>query len=184
LTPTSIRALLKHLLYIRETWVKAHLADDLIAITERARTAWAPRLRNGFTLMSTKKPSLKMYKKLKAKGSSLQKKLSRSSRDNKQFQKGKEERKPAKPVVDKVLENDDLDHTDEGVLYDGDCFFEAEESLIENSDDDDVGEPIPRKGSTTVFLLAYLSLLLLSLMMSMIIIFNFFSFLISFFSLW
>jgi len=94
LTPTSIRALLKHLLYIRETWVKAHLADDLIAITERARTAWAPRLRNGFTLMSTKKPSLKMYKKLKAKGSSLQKKLSRSSRDNKQFQKGKGENQP------------------------------------------------------------------------------------------
>jgi hypothetical protein len=39
LTPTSIRALLKHLLYIRETWVKAHLTDDLMAITERAKTA-------------------------------------------------------------------------------------------------------------------------------------------------
>jgi hypothetical protein len=39
LTPTSIRALLKHLLYIRETWVKAHLPDDLMAITERAKTA-------------------------------------------------------------------------------------------------------------------------------------------------
>jgi len=39
LTPTSIRALLKHLLYIRETWVKAHLSDDLMAITERAKTA-------------------------------------------------------------------------------------------------------------------------------------------------
>ena len=39
LTPTSIRALLKHLLYIRETWVKAHLSNDLMAITERAKTA-------------------------------------------------------------------------------------------------------------------------------------------------
>lgn len=38
LTPTSIRALLKHLLYIRETWVKTHLNEDLMAITERAKT--------------------------------------------------------------------------------------------------------------------------------------------------
>jgi len=43
LTPTSIRALLKHLLYIRETWVKAHLSDDLMAITERAKTAVSQR---------------------------------------------------------------------------------------------------------------------------------------------
>jgi hypothetical protein len=33
LTPTSIRALLKHLLYIRETWVKTHLNEDLMAIS-------------------------------------------------------------------------------------------------------------------------------------------------------
>ena len=38
LTPTSIRALLKHLLYIRETWVKTHLNEDLMAITARAKT--------------------------------------------------------------------------------------------------------------------------------------------------
>ena len=50
LTPTSIRGLLKHLLYIRETWVKIHLTNDLRAITDRARTAWAPRWRGSFTI--------------------------------------------------------------------------------------------------------------------------------------
>jgi len=44
LTPTSIRALLKHLLYIRETWVKAHFTDDLMAITERAKTVVSSQL--------------------------------------------------------------------------------------------------------------------------------------------
>jgi hypothetical protein len=50
LTPTSIRGLLKHLLHIRETWVKMHLADDLKAISDRAKTAWAPRWRGSFTI--------------------------------------------------------------------------------------------------------------------------------------
>jgi Lipase (class 3) len=50
LTPTSIRGLLKHLLHIRETWVKMHLADDLRAISDRAKTAWAPRWRGSFTI--------------------------------------------------------------------------------------------------------------------------------------
>lgn len=50
LTPTSIRGLIKHLLHIRETWVQLHLKDDLMALTERARTAWAPRWKSGFTL--------------------------------------------------------------------------------------------------------------------------------------
>ncbi|CAB9523288.1 Sn1-specific diacylglycerol lipase [Seminavis robusta] len=59
LTPTSCRGLLKHLLHIRETWVKAHFTDDLFAIGERASLAWAPRWRNGFTLTSTSKLSLK-----------------------------------------------------------------------------------------------------------------------------
>jgi Lipase (class 3) len=59
LTPTSCRGLLKHLLHIRETWVKAHLTDDLMAIGERASMAWAPRWRSGFTLASSSKLSLK-----------------------------------------------------------------------------------------------------------------------------
>jgi hypothetical protein len=60
LTPTSCRGLLKHLLHIRETWVKTHMADDLMAIHDRAKTAWAPRFRQGFTLKSSSR-SLKRY---------------------------------------------------------------------------------------------------------------------------
>ena len=62
--------------------MKEHLTDDLMAITKRAKKAWAPRLRNGFNLMSAKKPSMKMYKKLKAKGSSIQKKLIGGQKDD------------------------------------------------------------------------------------------------------
>jgi hypothetical protein len=50
MTPESCRGLLKHLLHIRETWVKDHLENDILAITSRAKTAWAPRLRSGFTM--------------------------------------------------------------------------------------------------------------------------------------
>ena len=53
LSPASCRGLLKHLLHIRETWVKEHLPDDIMAITERAKLVWAPRWREGFTLLST-----------------------------------------------------------------------------------------------------------------------------------
>ena len=60
LTPTSCRGLLKHLLHIRETWVKTHLERDLMAIKERAQTAWAPKFRQGFTLMGSSR-SIKRY---------------------------------------------------------------------------------------------------------------------------
>lgn len=63
LTPTSVRGLLKHLLYIRETWVKTHLSDDLNAITERAYHAWPNRLRGSFTLL--KKKGVASAKRLK-----------------------------------------------------------------------------------------------------------------------
>ena len=59
LTPTSCRGLLKHLLHIRETWVRAHLQTDLLAIGERASLAWAPRWRSGFTMTKTPKLSLR-----------------------------------------------------------------------------------------------------------------------------
>ena len=79
LTPTSIRGLLKHLLHIRETWVKVHLNEDLMAITERAKSAWAPRWRQSFTLSDT---SFKYYYRKqiqygKRKYMSLKDKLSR-----------------------------------------------------------------------------------------------------------
>jgi hypothetical protein len=60
LTPTSVRGLLKHLLHIRETWVKTHLEHDLLAIGERAKTAWAPRFRQSFSL-TTPSRSIKRY---------------------------------------------------------------------------------------------------------------------------
>lgn len=60
LNPSSCRGLLKHLLHIRETWVKDHFADDIMAITERAKTAWAPRWRGSF-MMSPSPSSLKRY---------------------------------------------------------------------------------------------------------------------------
>ena len=63
LTPTSVRGLLKHLLYIRETWVKTHLSDDLHAITERAYHVWPNRLRGSFTLL--KKKGVASAKRLK-----------------------------------------------------------------------------------------------------------------------
>lgn len=43
LTLVSCRELLKFLLHIRETWVKEHLPGDILAITDRAKSAWAPR---------------------------------------------------------------------------------------------------------------------------------------------
>jgi hypothetical protein len=61
LTPTSCRGLLKHLLHIRETWVKTHIEEDLRAVGERAKTAWAPRFRQSFALHSTSTSSIKKY---------------------------------------------------------------------------------------------------------------------------
>jgi hypothetical protein len=61
LTPTSCRGLLKHLLHIRETWVKTHIGEDLRAVGERAKTAWAPRFRQNFALHSTSTSSIKKY---------------------------------------------------------------------------------------------------------------------------
>ena len=62
LSPASCRGLLKHLLHIRDTWVKEHLPNDLMAITERAKQVWAPRWREGFTLLSTpSSSSIKRY---------------------------------------------------------------------------------------------------------------------------
>jgi hypothetical protein len=60
LTPTSCRGLLKHLLHIRETWVKTQIGQDLRAVGARARSVWAPKFRQSFTLTSSSK-SIKKY---------------------------------------------------------------------------------------------------------------------------
>lgn len=145
LTPTSIRALLKHLLYIRETWVKIHLADDLRAITERAKTAWAPKMRNGFTLMCTANPSVKVYKKLKAKGKSMKKKMNKGRKKLESLTKGgsrtsikSEQSFGNEGEEDNTFFSDCADH---GLVVEGDCFFETEETLIENSDEECIYEP-------------------------------------------
>jgi len=70
LTPTSCRGLLKHLLYIRETWVKAHIEEDLRAVGERAKTAWAPRFRQNFALRPSTSSIKKCYKKRILRGKS------------------------------------------------------------------------------------------------------------------
>jgi Lipase (class 3)/FYVE zinc finger len=61
LTPTSCRALLKHLLHIRETWVKQNFNKDIHAVRRRASTVWRPKTRHSFTLVST--PSSSAIKK-------------------------------------------------------------------------------------------------------------------------
>jgi len=156
LTPTSIRALLKHLLYIRETWVKAHLSDDLMAITERAKTAWAPKLRNGFSLINTGNPSVKVYKKLKAKGKTIRQKIKKGGKKLKAIASNKKGVKTvaAEDIYEEELnvdyrttshvddedDHDNGDETDPTLFFEGDCFYEAEESLIEYSDEESVGE--------------------------------------------
>lgn len=67
LSPTSCRALLKHLLHIRETWVKTQLPDDIKAFTERAKSIWAPRWRGGFVLPSAKSTSITLKRYCKSK---------------------------------------------------------------------------------------------------------------------
>ena len=61
LTPTSCRGLLKHLLHIRETWVKTHMEEDLRAVSDRAKTAWAPRYRHNFVMGTSSTSSIKNY---------------------------------------------------------------------------------------------------------------------------
>ena len=68
LTPTSCRGLLKHLLHIRETWVKTLIEEDLRAVGERAKQVWAPRFRQHFTLTNSSKSIKKYCKKQIEKG--------------------------------------------------------------------------------------------------------------------
>jgi len=181
LTPTSIRCLLKHLLYVRETWVKEHLTDDIMAITERAKTAWAPRWRCGFTLLATSSARKLRHYKRKAKYKLGKGVLTRGGRgrspapatngykhlsdaslksieSNNANGEGenyadyihstKDNRERTKNGFTSIShehgadDNEDHsgfdDHEDDdpdnqsGMFYDGDNFFEAEETLIES----------------------------------------------------
>ena len=136
LTPTSVRGLLKHLLYIRETWVKTHLSDDLNAITERAYHIWPTRLRGSFTL-------------LKKKGVASAKRLKKSCKKLQTTQSTGEDCNTAMTsLANVVCTNDDmsdLDTTisdDEGVDIEGELFFDPLDDPINESDDESSAEII------------------------------------------
>lgn len=165
LTMSSCRGLLKHLLHIRDTWVKDHMSDDIMAITERARNAWAPRWREGF-MITKSSSSLKRYcrKQLlygKGKLLSLTDKFVRelsTGRDEKSNSDGASSSKSmGSSFVDdeNSVESSDkeennphllvdymggIDHRVEGVVIDGEEFFETEQSLIESEDEEDLEE--------------------------------------------
>ena len=148
LTPTSVRGLLKHLLYIRETWVKTHLSDDLSAITERAYHVWPTRLRGSFTLLKKKGVDsarrLKKSCKKKIKGRNTKETVSAlplTSMDDSNRQ-----RCNSNLMVSKENCSDDMtsklstDHyetsDDEGVDVEGDLFFDPLDDPMNESDDE------------------------------------------------
>ena len=186
LTPTSCRGLLKHLLYIRETWVKAHIEEDLRAVGERAKTAWAPRFRQSFALQSSTSSIKKYCKKQILKGKSKlvsQKKLTGTDTTSETMAENNskdefrdcaeiesiasdptewgekffvpttnlsvmdiDEEKVDDSFLTNVNESDDShaqllleflgggDNEKEGIIIDGDEFFETEENLVADSE--------------------------------------------------
>ena len=157
LTLSSCRGLLKHLLHIRDTWVKDHMTDDILAITERARNAWAPRWREGFTITKSSS-SLKRYCRkqlLYGKG----RLLSLTDKFVRELSTGKDDRSSSdiassreSSYIDEdgmIMDEDErphllvdymggIDHRVEGVVIDGDEFFETEQSLIESEEEEDL----------------------------------------------
>mmetsp|Transcript_5145 Transcript_5145/g.7959 ORF Transcript_5145/g.7959 Transcript_5145/m.7959 type:complete len:1185 (+) Transcript_5145:66-3620(+) len=158
LNPTSIRGLLKHLLHIRETWVKAHLASDIQAIADRAKGAWAPRSRGSFTLLQSSSPSQlrgycrKQFQNSKRKFMAIKKHVVRKTLRGKQDNRdvlpsldegdemislsSDEEIVPVAETVEVVSFDDPT--TLEGLVLDGDQFFDSEESLLESDDEEEV----------------------------------------------
>jgi hypothetical protein len=164
LTSSSCRGLLKHLLHIRDTWVKDHMPDDIMAITERARNAWAPRWREGFTITKSSS-SLKRYCRKqfiygRGKLLSMTDKLVRdiaAGRDDRSASDGTsaslkststfgEEEQMGDSTADRdqgerphflVDYMGGIDHRVEGVVIDGEEFFETDQSLLESEDEED-----------------------------------------------
>jgi hypothetical protein len=142
LTPTSIRSLLKHLLHIRETWVKAHLSDDLKCYNERALKVWPSRVRESFSL--SKKVLKKTTKKLKK---SYKKRMQKDMNiiDDRQDIESTEFLGQADVVVDEDRPNEvtdiETDSVGEGLDVEGDLFFDAlnDEPLNESDDESSIG---------------------------------------------
>jgi len=125
LTPTSVRGLLKHLLYIRETWVKTHLSDDLNAITERAYHVWPERIRGSFTLM--KKKGVQSAKRLKK---SCKKRIQNGqTKSPRSFDDGDEFTNPTDEMSDDTSD-------DEGLDVEGELFYDPLDRPINESDDE------------------------------------------------
>lgn len=168
LTPTSCRGLLKHLLHIRETWVKTHMEEDLRAVGKRASQVWAPRFRQNFTLTSSK--SIKKYCKRqiqigKSKLMATNKdgtyaEEERSQMDSSSFSSGQWGEKlgisvaPSFDSKSNIDEEEDhlnsteetgpqflleflggIDNRVEGIVIDGDEFFDTGENLVEDDTD-------------------------------------------------
>ena len=140
LTPSSCRGLLKHLLHIRETWVKEHLNDDIMAVTERARLVWAPRWREGFTLASSsrtiKRFCKKNYRIGKKKLLSVKEQLvGECLGDNAGELCQDSDQSPCelspRPMVD-VIGN--VDKSTEAIVMEEDEFFDACDELLEEDD--------------------------------------------------
>jgi hypothetical protein len=120
---------------------------------------WAPKLRNGLSLINTGNPSVKVYTKLKAKGKTIRQKIKKGGKKLKAIASNKKDVKTVAAEDEEELnvdyrttshaydedEHDISDEIDSTIFFEGDCFYEAEESLIEDSDEESVGEASPIK---------------------------------------
>lgn len=152
LTATSIRGLLKHLLFVRETWVKDHLSADISAYAERARGAWAPRWRQSFTLIKSKSKkqigkAKKVYREYKESvtGSSASSNSAHDIdlRDNtfdgveegiSEVHSGSSS-KYGDGRDEQIESSAQTLSQSEALEIDGDLFYEAEEDMIESDED-------------------------------------------------
>ena len=150
---------MKHLLFVRETWVKDHLSADISAYAERARGAWAPRWRQSFTLIKSKSKkqigkAKKVYREYKESvtGSSASSDsahdinlrddtfekaeggINEAPVDSTRSDGGHEEDEEQRDVTEHNLSQSDA------LEIDGDLFYEAEEDMIESDEEQDDNE--------------------------------------------
>lgn len=150
LTPTSIRGLLKHLLHIRETWVKAHLSNDLKCFHERAYHVWPTRLRGSFTLLKTKGiDSAKKLKKSYKKRIKEQKKSSAfTSFDDRQDHDYERDDNFSKTKLPSDDDDNEIGSANEdGLDVEGDLFFDPinDDPINESDDESSVGRTASHK---------------------------------------
>jgi len=144
LTSLSCRELLKHLLQIRETWVKEHLPNDIQAITTRAKTVWAPRWRGSFTLptsSSLNKYYRRQYQFGKNRLLSIKEKISKDPDDESPFPS--QSLPPFDTSSPEVGARVDIGCTSlcSGITIEGDHFYDAgSPSLLDCSQEDEFND--------------------------------------------